>query len=487
MTTLLARGEYHPFRGDDADYIYLVPSAAVVRLDDASRAVLGAVPDAGIAPAEVARTLAPRFAFEDVKSAVEELLTVRALRTLPAGADAAATPASSVQSPAVAGETKKKRSIPLSTLVLNVTSKCNLSCGYCYEYGEDRIVEQGTKPRFMDEATAKRSVDFMFAESAGMSTVNLTFFGGETLLNFRVLQAALAYAREKGDLLGKKVNASLTTNATLLRDEVIDWMVAQDVGVTVSIDGGREQQDRHRVFANGMGSYDIVLPRIRQLLGRHTRRPIGARVTLTGQNLDVVGIYRHLVEEIGFWEVGFAPVTTSWQREYAIENEGFTHMLRQFQQLAFEYRDATLAGRHHGFSNVRDTIEEIHKGMSKSHPCGAGFGLLGVATDGDVALCHRFAGSAQHSIGTVFDGVNRDAQSDFLDRHHIDLKTDCSRCWARPLCAGGCYHEAHTRYGSTERPNLHYCEWIRAWTHTCLEVYGTLAERRPEFLRKLVA
>ena len=68
--------------------------------------------------------------------------------------------------------------------------------------------------------------------------------------------------------------------------------------------------------------------------------------------------------------------------------------------------------------------------------------------------------------------------------HHIDLKTDCSKCWARPLCAGGCYHEAHTRYGSTEKPNLHYCEWIRAWTHTCLEVYGSLAESKPEFLAR---
>ena len=34
-------------------------------------------------------------------------------------------------------------------------------------------------------------------------------------------------------------------------------------------------------------------------------------------------------------------------------------------------------------------------------------------------------------------------------KHHIANKTDCSTCWARPLCAGGCYHEAHTRYGSS--------------------------------------
>jgi uncharacterized protein len=497
MTTL-ARGEFHEFRGAEADYLYLVPSAGVVKLDDTTRAVLDALGDNEIAARDLATQVASFFPIEDVRSAVEELLTVRAIRAVERPVAELPTPENVAPQndhtiphtpypipQKVAAETKKKRSIPLSTLVLNVTSKCNLSCGYCYEYGEDKIVEAKTKPRFMSEETAKQSVDFMFSESGDMPVVNLTFFGGETLLNFKMLESSLAYANEKAKTLGKRVNASLTTNATLLRDEVIDWMVDNDVGVTVSIDGAKDQQDKHRVFANGMGSYDVIRPRIELLLKRHRKRPIGARVTLTGQNLDVIGIYKHLFEEIGFWEVGFAPVTTSWQRDYAIEEAGFTKMLQQFQQLAFEYRDSVLSGKHHGFSNVRDTVEEIHKGMSKSHPCGAGFGLLGVATDGDVALCHRFAGSDAHKIGSVFDGVDRSGQEEFLARHHIDLKTDCSRCWARPLCAGGCYHEAHTRYGSTERPNLHYCEWIRAWTHTCLEVYGSLAENKPEFLNQL--
>ena len=162
-------------------------------------------------------------------------------------------------------------------------------------------------------------------------------------------------------------------------------------------------------------------------------------------------------------------------------------MLGQIQQHAHEYLDDALAGRHHGFSNVRATLEEIHKGMSKSHPCGAGMGLMGVATDGDVALCHRFAGSNSHKLGTVAGGIDRALQEDYLDRHHIANKTDCATCWARPLCAGGCYHEANTRYGSTERPNLHYCDWIRRWTDTCLQVYGTLAERKPEFLTQFDA
>ena len=472
----LQRAEYHAFEGGGAPYLYLVPSAAVVRLDDTSRAVLDLLEERDHGLGEVFVELSPRWRQTEIKAAIEDLLTVRAIRTV---AEPVAPPAPKPERP--------KLKIPLTTLVLNVTSKCNLSCGYCYEYGEDRLVESGTKPRFMDEETARQSVDFMFREAGDSRRVHLTFFGGETLLNFRMLRSALAYAQERARELDKEVDASLTTNATLLSDEIIDWLVANDVGVTVSIDGAREQQDRHRVFSNGMGSYDVIFPRIKKLLARHTTRPVGARVTLTAQNLDVTDIYRHLTEEIGFWEVGFAPVTTSWQREYAIQDEGFDHMLAQFQRLARDYLDAALAGRHHGFSNVRDTLQEIHKGMAKAYPCGAGLGLMGVATDGDVALCHRFAGSDAHKLGTVAGGIDRSRQDEFFRAHHIDEKTDCSKCWARPICAGGCYHEAHTRYGSTERPNLHYCDWIRTWTDSCLRVYGTLAEQRPEFLAQFDA
>jgi uncharacterized protein len=241
-------------------------------------------------------------------------------------------------------------------------------------------------------------------------------------------------------------------------------------------------QDKFRVFHNGSGSYDVVAPKIKELLKRHRSRPIGARVTLTSGQMDVKRIFRHLTEEIGFWEVGFAPVTTAPGRGHAISDRGYDEMLGQFRDLADEFLEASVQNRHHGFSNVKETLEELHKGVSKAFPCGAGLGLLGVATDGDVALCHRFAGSDAHKLGTVGEGIDRDAQRAFLESHHIANKTDCSRCWARPLCSGGCYHEAHTRYGETIHPNLHYCDWIRGWTDVCLKVYGELAVRNPAFL-----
>src|SRR6058998_2729993 len=111
--------------------------------------------------------------------------------------------------------------------------------------------------------------------------------------------------------------------------------------------------DKFRVFHNGTGSYDVVAPKIRELLKKHRSRPIGARVTLTSGPLDIKRIYRHLTEEIGFWEVGFAPVTTSPGRGHAISEQGYDDMLGQFRDLADEFLEASVRNRHHGFSNVK--------------------------------------------------------------------------------------------------------------------------------------
>ncbi len=467
----LAAREYHGFEAAGRRFLYMVPSAAVFGLDDTAEAVLDGLAGGKMSAAEIAVGLAGRFAEDEVLASVNELMHVHAIGE----ADVLQEPMAQQMPPTP---------FPLTTMVLNVTNQCNLSCGYCYEYGDDKIVdtENGKQSKFMSQETARQSVEFMLEESQDIETVHLTFFGGETLMNFPVLQETVAYARRRAAEMGKGIEFSLTTNATLLRPDIIEWLADNDIGVTVSIDGPKEMQDEFRVFKSGGGTYDVVVPKVRALLRRHRSRPIAARVTLTRQVLDVQRIYRHLTEEIGFWEVGFAPVTTSWTRDYAIGDKGFDTMLGQFNELAEDFLAAALENRHHGFSNVKDTIEEIHKGVSKAYPCGAGLGLRGVSTDGDVALCHRFAGSDEHKLGTVRDGVDHSLQQKFLEEHHLAHKTDCQTCWARPLCSGGCYHEAYTRYGSTTAPNLHYCEWIRSWTDTCLRIYGELAARNPDYL-----
>ncbi len=468
MSTTYSLSEFHTFEGAGSDFVYLVPSGGIFQLDPLSKAILGRL-TAGSADTEVivADLVSQGHSRADIVDSIGELLELRAIHD-------GRVHKNLVQEPPA--------DFPLQTLVMNVTNQCNLSCQYCYEFGEDKVATPSGKPKFMDWETAKQSVDYLVRESAMRKTIHITFFGGETLMNFPLLKKVVDYAREKASEAGKEIDFSLTTNATLLSTAIIDFLAENAVGVTVSIDGNRETNDKFRVFSNGKGSYDIMVPKIRQLLDRHRTRPIAARVTLTTPTVDVLGVYKHLKHDLGFYEVGFAPVTTSPDRLYSIGDQGMGKVLEQFTALAYEYQTFALRGEHHGFSNVSDTLSELHQGISKSHPCGAGLGLLGVGPSGDIAPCHRFVDSDEHKLGHISTGLDIEKKTDFLTRGNIGNKYDCQTCWARPLCAGGCHHEAFVRYGDTGHANLHYCDWVRSWTDTCLGIYGTLAEKNPRFL-----
>jgi uncharacterized protein len=453
-------GEFHAFEGGGRKFLYLVPSAGIFELDSACAAVIERLEKGDATRAELVA-----IAGED---AIDELFQAHAIAPLEGFTQPPQpTPAD----------------FPLQTMVLNLTNQCNLSCQYCYEFGEDKVATPEGKPKFMDFETAKASVDYLFTQSAGRRAVHITFFGGETLMNFPLLKQVVDYASTQAADSGRYIDFSLTTNATLLTPTIIEYLSEKRIGVTVSIDGSKESHDKFRVFANGRGSYDIVEPRVRALIRDHRTRPIVARVTMTSQAMDVLGTYRHLKDDLGFHEIGFAPVTTSPNRLYSINERGLDSVLEQFSVLAEDYLQHALRGEHHGFSNVSDTLAELHQGVSKSHPCGAGLGLVGVGPSGDIAPCHRFVDSDSHSLGHVKTGLDRERQGDFLSRGHIDSKTDCRTCWARPVCAGGCHHEAYVRYGDTGHPNLHYCDWIRGWTDTCLRIYGAIAAQNPKFLQ----
>jgi uncharacterized protein len=240
-----------------------------------------------------------------------------------------------------------------------------------------------------------------------------------------------------------------------------------------------------RTFHNGKGSYDIIAPKIKMLLARHKTNSIGARVTLSAGVSHVRRIFEHLTREVGFGAVGFSPATANTNRLYSIGPQKMDSVLGGFEELAWEYRDYAVEGKTHGFTNANDTLKELHSGISKAYACGAGLGLLGVGTAGDLNLCHRFVDSPVGQMGHVHHGgVDHDARHDFLETHHLGARYDCHTCWARPVCSGGCYHEAFIHYGNTVAANLHYCDWIRGWNDLCLRIYGEIGVRNPSFLNR---
>src|SRR5262245_55536506 len=160
-------------------FVYGARSAALVALDGVSGEVLEhfAAPGGAELDAWQASNVARADAAER-REALEELVALGLLA--PTGAE---LPAADALPP---------QPFPLSTLVLNVSNKCNLSCTYCYEYGEDRIRSDAVarKPR-MDAKTAFAAIDMLFESAGARPEVSLTFFGGETLLNFETIREAV--------------------------------------------------------------------------------------------------------------------------------------------------------------------------------------------------------------------------------------------------------------------------------------------------------
>ena len=165
---------------------------------------------------------------------------------------------------------------------------------------------------------------------------------------------------------------SLTTNATLLTPAIIEFLSENKIGVTVSMDGRPDLHDKLRVFANGQGSYDIIAPRVRALIANHKHAADHSARDADHRRHGCRQNFPPLENDLGFHEVGFAPVTTSPDRLYAINERGMDDVLEQFHVLADEYLEYALRGEMHGFSNVSDTISELYQGVNKSHPCGAG-------------------------------------------------------------------------------------------------------------------
>ncbi|HVN41588.1 MAG TPA: quinohemoprotein amine dehydrogenase maturation protein [Steroidobacteraceae bacterium] len=460
----------HVVRFDGRAMLFHVPTSALFELDELGAAVIDAAqlePRADLG--SVVRALearAPgRFAAEAVAGFVRQLENLEVLQS-PAGLRALNPARLSIDS------------YPLSTIVLNVNTGCNLGCTYCYK--EDLAVP--AKGERMSYATAVRSVELLLTQAAARSKVGIVFFGGEPLTNMPLIRQVVEYAERRGHETGQQVDFSLTTNATLLSPELIDYFDAHRFGISVSMDGPQAVHDRNRRTVGGRGTYEVVARKVRLLLERYRAKPVGARVTLTSGTTEVEAIHAHLRGELGFHEVGYAPVTAAEQAGHALSASELGEVYAGFERLGAQYLDAALAGRNTGFSNLHQLMTDLHEGRRKSLPCGAGVGLLAVDRKGDLNLCHRFTGSALPTFGNVDTGIDRERLGAFLGRAAERSGTDCSTCHIRNLCAGGCYHEAWVRYGDPHHRTYHYCELLRRWVDFGIRIYSELSARNPRFL-----
>lgn len=130
----------------------------------------------------------------------------------------------------------------VESITLQVTQQCNLKCNYCPYSGSYYNREHSN--RHMSFETAKQAIDFYIAHSFDIPVAHIGFYGGEPLIEYDLIRKIVEYCREK--CFGKKIMYFMTTNATLLTEEVIDFLMENEFNLSISLDGPRNYHDRNR-------------------------------------------------------------------------------------------------------------------------------------------------------------------------------------------------------------------------------------------------
>ena len=150
----------------------------------------------------------------------------------------------------------------LKSLCLHVAHDCNLRCKYCFAGTGDF----GGKRELMSAETGKKAIDFAITGSRKRHNLEIDLFGGEPLVNFGVVKEIIQYARKREGEANKNIKLTLTTNGTLLNDEIIEFLNENRVMVVLSLDGGKEMHDAMRPFPNQTGSYDAAVRGFKKII-----------------------------------------------------------------------------------------------------------------------------------------------------------------------------------------------------------------------------
>ena len=164
-------------------------------------------------------------------------------------------------------EAIRKRISNLPHMTFELTENCNLRCKYCVFNGHYQH-ERELSPRNMDFETARKGIDYIFSfvKQQKKKIFTMGFYGGEPLLNIETMEKIIAYGKKKFD--GWKLRFNMTTNLTLLDDHMLDLLIENDISLLVSLDGGKENHDAKRVFANGEGTFDTVMKNLERIAAR---------------------------------------------------------------------------------------------------------------------------------------------------------------------------------------------------------------------------
>lgn len=348
-----------------------------------------------------------------------------------------------------------------------LTDACNFNCDYCF-IEHDRKKNK-FKEKYMSKEVALKALDFYVDQtlkdpSQFEERKAIQFYGGEPLMNFKVLKALLPkinlYQEQKK--LTKNLELTVVTNGSLLTEEVVLFLKRFNVGITISIDGD-DIATAHRQDHSGNAVYSRIIKGI-QNCKKHSAH-FALSVTLTEETIRSADDTLKTIQEIQPNRIGFNMLQGgehfSLEPDYAQRASDF--ILNAFNAL-----------REKGIIYEDNFIRKAESFASASvcvSDCGAVAGnQIIIAPDGEVGLCEGFIGERKFFVSDIsnkqFD-LKDEALSEEWGKRKPLLMEQCQDCVAIGICGGGClvgpYKNADTIWKLDENNCIHMknsTEWL---------------------------
>lgn len=334
----------------------------------------------------------------------------------------------------------------IGQLILQVTQNCNLRCKYCV-YSGSYVNRTHTKKRMSFEI-AKKAVDFYFKHNINKAAGIISFYGGEPLLEFDLIYKVVNYCEQLYE--GKELQFNLTTNATLLTDEVVDFLYAHNFVVTISLDGPEKVHNQSRVFADDKtGTFQCVMNNLKKI---EKRCPDYMNNINFNAVLDTTNDFKCSSNffTYDFMKTAIVNATTLNENDNKEEIEYgeafdinyryeiFKCYLKYIGRLDQKYVSKII--ENHVTSLKTEVHEKIkapyYRGKSchPSGPCIAGAARLFVTVDGLFYPCERVnEACAAYVIGNLQDGFDIGKIKDLLNIGTLTAE-QCKNCWAIEYC-----------------------------------------------------
>lgn len=336
--------------------------------------------------------------------------------------------------------------------VIALTNDCQAHCGYCFEKGIDRS-------SYMSIETAKKVVGYIAEqmERSMASSVQVTFFGGEPLMNYEVLSylgtELYRLCREKDT----PFVANIITNGIALDIEKAKAMAAFGVKFAqITLDGTREEYRK----AKGIDAFDVVINNITQVA---SILPIDIRLNITRGNAENITV---LIDELldahnlaGKVQITLAQVVNyvgcQFNSVLCLDNMEYAQYLRD-SFIAFSGRSQKSMRASHLLPKVLRTYCGMENCMQ-----------FVIGPDGELYKCEHNVGKPSEIVGDIEVGpYYSDLEMSFYSQIPDKCVKEC--CPFLPMCLGGCVNERiHNKH-------IRDCEQVRKKYLMMLETYLTL-------------